>query len=363
MPERNRHTSWLGIAAILGALLGWSSIPLYLKHFSHLIDPWTSNGWRYGASALFWLPVLVLGLARRDLPRGLWKAAVVPSIANCIAQVCFVLAPYYIDPGLMTFGLRSNIVFVTLGAALLFPPERRIISTRGFIAGVSMVVLGTAGTILLGQGLPRGATLAGVLLALAAGATYAAYALAVRRWMHGVNAVQSFAVISLYTAIGMVALMVALGERHGLAALSLVGVPVPLVSGGSLPLVDEFTWLMISALIGIALGHVAYYYAINSLGLAASSGVVQLQPFFVSLASLALFDERLTSPQWASGSVAVVGAAIILLVQHRLSHTPPAAPDPLEFAQLPPDPIAAIASSECEPPDATPTAQSSSTSP
>ncbi|MBK7405560.1 MAG: DMT family transporter [Phycisphaerales bacterium] len=338
---------WIGVLSVVMALVGWSSIPLFLKHFAGLIDPWTSNGWRYGFSALFWSPVVVLGLAHRRLPRGIWRAALWPSVINCVAQTLFVWAPYLIDPGLMTFGMRSNIVFTTVGAALLFPSERRVIRAPAFLCGVMLVVVGTTGTVLLGHSLPAGATLTGVLLAVSAGAGYAAYALAVRHWMHGINAIQAFAVISLYTAVCMVAMMLILGEQAGAPALKLIGQPLGEGARGVFPL-DQFGMLLLSSLIGIALGHVAYYYAIAKLGVAVSSGVVQLQPFFVSLASLAIFGEQLTALQWACGSVAVVGATVILFVQH-LMRAPAPAPAASEFAELPPDHVAAAAASEQEP--------------
>jgi drug/metabolite transporter (DMT)-like permease len=347
--SHNAAERWTGVLSVLMALLGWSSIPLFLKHFSHSIDAWTSNGWRYGFSALFWSPVIIAGLARRSLPPGIWAAAVWPSVINCAAQAVFCWAHYKIDPGLLTFGLRSNILFTTVGAALLFASERRVIRTPGFIVGVLMVVLGTIGTILLGKELPAGATLLGVNLAISAGAGFAAYALAVRHWMHGFNAIQSFAVISLYTAAGMVAMMILWGERWGLTAIDLISQPVGGADGrpGVFPF-DQFGMLLLSALIGIALGHVAYYYAIAKLGVAVSSGVVQLQPFFVSLASLAIFGARLTGPQWVSGSVAVVGATIILLVQHLMRPAGPHEPEPIEYADFPPDHVAAASASECE---------------
>jgi drug/metabolite transporter (DMT)-like permease len=335
------------------ALIGWSSIPLFLKHFSHSIDAWTSNGWRYGFSALFWSPVIVVGLSRRSLPPGIWRAALWPSLINCAAQVVFCLAHYKIDPGLLTFGLRSNIVFTTIGAALLFASERRVIRSPGFIAGVLLVVIGTTGTILLGKEAPAGATLTGVILAISAGAGFAGYALAVRRWMHGINAIQSFAIISLYTAIGMIALMLALGDSFGATALQLIGQPLgDAAEGARAPfLLDQFGMLLLSSLIGIALGHVAYYYAIAKLGVAVSSGVVQLQPFFVSIASLALFGEELTHLQWVCGSVAVLGATLILAVQH-LRRRPAVErarePEPMKYAELPPDHVAAASAAECE---------------
>lgn len=349
--------AWDGIVVIVLTLLGWSSIPLFLRHFAHLVDPWTSNGWRYGFSALIWLPVLLLGLRAGTLPPGLWRAALVPSLINAAAQAVFCWAHYKIDPGLLSFGLRANIVFVTIGAAIFFAAERRIIRAPGFLLGVLMVIAGTVGTVLLGAERPRGATLDGVLLAVASGAGFAAYALAVRKWMHGVNAIKSFAAISLYTAAALVALMLALGDRAGAPALDLLHRPC-LVGPIAVP-GGQFTNLLVSAVIGIALGHVAYYFAINRLGLAVSAGVVQLQPFFVSLGSLALFGERLNAKQWTSGSVAIAGAVVILVVQHRQKRADVAAapgrePAPreqaAEFADLPPDHVAAAVASEMEAP-------------
>ncbi|MCC6660904.1 MAG: DMT family transporter [Phycisphaerales bacterium] len=320
MRERGVWGRFGGAVTIVATLVGWSSVPLFLKHFSHLIDPWTSNGWRYGFSALLWLPVLVWGVTRRTLPPGLWAAAVIPAALNAGSQTVFCYAHYAIDPGLLTFGLRSNIVFTTLGAALFFAAERRVIRRPGFLVGLLMVIGGTAGTMLLGTGVLEGATLAGVLMAIASGAGFAAYSLAVRHFMHGVNAFQAFAAISLYTAVGTTVLMVAFGDRHGAAAWPLVheaaavgGWPIP---GG------QMTMLLLSAVIGIALGHVFYYYSIQRLGVAVSAGVIQLQPFLVAVASLSLFGERLSLQQWVSGCVAVVGAGVILWAQRAAAGRP-----------------------------------------
>ena len=349
--QSHASSRWLGILAVLFALLGWSSIPLFLKFFTDDIDSWTSNGWRYGISALFWSPVLVFGLLHRKIPRVVWLAALGPSIINCASQMAFCQAHYDIDPGLLAFGLRSNIVFTVIGAAILFAPERVIMKTRSFIFGVILVVCGTIGTILLSpEGFPEGATRTGVVLAITAGGGFAGYALAVRYWMHGVHPIQAFAVISLYTAIGMVFLMILFGEKQGMAALDLLGKPLSDKTHTLIP-IDRFGMLVLSAFVGIALGHVAYYYAIAKLGVAVSSGVIQLQPFFVSIASLWIFHEHLTLWQWISGSIAVAGASLILVVQHRNTQASLARkqiPEPMEYAQLPPDQIAAVAASGVE---------------
>lgn len=308
MPEQpNRPaapSSALGVVTIVMTLVGWSSVPLFLKHFSHVIDLWTSNGWRYAFSALLWAPVLVVGVWRRRLPRGLWAAAAVPAVFNTLGQVAFTWAHYKIDPGLLTFGLRTQIIFVALGAYVLFPSERAVLGSRAYKAGFVMVLGGAMATIFLGEKPVLGAQAWGIALAIASGAMFAAYALSVRGYMKGFSPVVAFAAISQYTAAAMVGLMLGLGERSGARAWAL--------PDGQLAL------LLLSAVIGIALGHVFYYISIARLGVAISSGVVQLQPILVTAASYVLFGERMTGRQLAGGAVAIGGAVLMLSVQGRL---------------------------------------------
>jgi len=296
-------------------------VPLFIRHFAEAIDPWTSNGWRYGFAALLWAPVLVWGAARSRLPRGLWRAALVPSLFNAAGQVCFTWAHYKIEPGLLTFGLRTQIIFVAAGAFLLFPAERRVIRSIPYLLGVVMVFGGTVGTAMLGDSLPQGATALGITLAVASGMLFAGYALSVRHSMRGMHPVVAFAAISQYTAAVMVALMLAAGDRAGLGALTLPS--------------RQFELLLLSAVIGIALGHVFYYISIARLGVAVSSGVIQLQPFLVAIASGVLFGERLTPWQWGSGAVAIGGAMLMLAMQGRLMRGEPATAAAAEPASEP----------------------------
>ncbi len=303
-------TPLAGVLNVLLTLVGWSSVPLFLKHFSHLIDPWTSNGWRYGFSALLWLPVILLGLARRNLPARLWTLALVPSLFNCLGQICFTWAHYKINPGLLTFGLRTQIVFVVVGAAMLFPMERRVIRSRGFLVGVLLVIIGTAAVLTLGETNPfADASALGVMLAIAAGLLFACYALSVRKFMHGMPPLTAFACISQYTAAAMIGLMLTLGDNAGDGVLDFSA--------------SQVFWLLFSSFIGIALGHVCYYTAIARLGVAVSAGIIQLQPILVSIASFFLFDERLTAMQWLGGAVAIGGAGAILWVQQRMTASKP----------------------------------------
>jgi drug/metabolite transporter (DMT)-like permease len=333
MPPARPPSVPVGIVTVIVTLLGWSSVPLFLRHFAESIDPWTSNGWRYGFSALVWLPVLLFAAMRGGLPGTLWRAALVPSIINALGQVCFTAAHYRIDPGLLTFGLRTQLLFVAIGAWVMFPQERAIIRTRGYLAGIVLLIIGTACVVALdppatavearaATGASWGTAAAhieGVILALLSGLLFAGYGLAVRKYMHRVNSVIAFAAICQYTAIVMVGLMLAFGVRGGLTALDLEG--------------DQVVWLLVSALIGIAFGHMFYYMSIARLGVAVTAGVIQLQPFLVAIASMPLFGERLTGWQWVGGCIAIAGAMTMLGVQWRLSRTKRVSEEPLKIAE------------------------------
>ncbi|MGP1347438.1 MAG: DMT family transporter [Phycisphaerales bacterium] len=332
----HHHSSQLdAILAALFTLAAWTAAPMFVKHFASDIDLWTSNGWRYAFAAACWLPLVLYLIAKNKLPKGIWRKAIIPAIFNSLGQVCFVAALYLIAAGIVTFGLRAHIVFVAIGAAILFPQERRLIKDPRFLIAGATVLLGVCGVLLLGPSAtttPTTTTTAtattaaatietttatipapttdpttlhnalGITLAIAAGLFFACYALSVRKCMTGIGPTTSFGVISLYTAATMLILMLILGDHHGQGAITNLSP-------------TQFFLLLASALIPIALAHVAYYHAISRIGVATVSGIVQLQPFTVSAVSFILFDETLTLGQLAAGAVAVSGATAMLLVQ------------------------------------------------
>jgi drug/metabolite transporter (DMT)-like permease len=314
MPPAHRSSTARGIATVVLTLAGWSSVPLFLFHFAPLIDPWTSNGWRYGFSALLWLPVVLVTVLARRMPRAIWAAALVPSLVNAAGQVLFTWAHYRIDPGLLTFGLRTQLIFVALGAWLLFPSERRVIRTAGYLVGMVLLLVGTLTVVSTGEGVGQRTHAEGVALAIGSGLLFACYGLAVRRFMAGFHPVLAFGVICQYTGLAMLLLMIAFGAAP--ADGPWAGVPgmVALSLGA-----DQFGWLLLSAVAGIALGHVFYYIAIANLGVAVTAGVLQLQPFLVAIGQLWFFERALAAPQWVGGFIAVAGALCLLEIQRRVS--------------------------------------------
>lgn len=309
-------SKFFGIVTILCTLAGWTSIPLFLKFFSRDIDYYNANGWRYGFSSLMWLPPLLIAHYRGKMPSGIWKLAIVPAIFNAAGQHAFGIAPYLMDPGLMVFSLRSQVIFVTIGAFIMFPAERNIIKSKGYLLGLAMVLIGTFLTLYFKDGGLGGATVKGAAVAIFSGAAYAAYALSVRKYMVGMNPLLAFAAVSQYTAMILVAIMVMFGKDHGLQALTLLSVPEDAQGWMAIPGM-RFILLLLSAVIGIGMGHTFYFLSIQRLGLAVANSVVQIQPITVSICSMLIFGELLNGAQWGFGLMAVAGAGVILFAQTR----------------------------------------------
>ncbi len=294
----------VGVLNAASALLGWSVVPLLLRDLSGRgVDFWSNNGWRYGASAVLWLPYVVWHHLTGRMPKGIWRAAIVPSIANVIGQACFTAAFALAQPGIVTFGLRSQLIFVAIGAWFLFPSERAIMRTGRYVLGIALLIGGLLPVLIGADESMDGGSSAGVAMAVCSGLGYACYGLSVRKFMSPYHPVLAFAVICQLTAIGLVVLMLLFGRD--------AGAYVPFLGA------RELVCLGIAAIVGIAAGHVFYYVSISKLGVAVTSGVLQLQPFLVSAASVFVFGERLTPGQWAGGCVAVAGAMLMLTAEKK----------------------------------------------
>jgi drug/metabolite transporter (DMT)-like permease len=310
-----------GILTVVMTLAGWSSVPLFITYLSKYVDVWTSNGWRYAFSALLWAPVLVAAYWKKSVPPGLWRKALVPSIVNAIGQAAFAWSFYNIDPTTATFGLRMQIVFVAVGAYLMFPSERPVLRSPVSWAGIVLVLCGVLGTIVFRpEGIDttpvagRISGAFGVTLAIVGGMFFAAYGLSVRKCMAGFHPVTAFAAISQYTSLVLVVLMLVMARD-----------PVTHVrdfGASAFHLGWTQVWvLLLSSVIGIALGHVFYYISIARLGVAVSGGVIQLQPFCVAILTYFLQGTLLTGGQWLSGTAAVGGAVMLLFMQWQVSRT------------------------------------------
>ena len=310
------HTTRTGaVVLILLTLMSWAAVPLFLRHFTKDLhfDPVSQNGWRYAISAGFWLPFLFFTWKRGKLPQPLFRLALVPAIFNIFGQTFFTFGPALLEPGMFSFVFRSQIVFVTLGAYLLFPAERSTLSSPRYWAGMVMVIVGSVGLVMVKDrdaAAHATVTFLGVAVAFLSGLFFAGYGLSVRYYVNTYSPVTSFGVICQYTAVGAIALALLAPLAPGILPASL---PQP---DPAFPInhFSAWSWLLLvaSAFIGIAISHVMYYASLSRLGVAVSIGIIQLQPIFTAVGSLLLFGERLNRWQWACGLLGVAGAMLML---------------------------------------------------
>ncbi len=291
MHKHPSFTAWLAMAI---SIVGFSSVPLFLKHFTHHLDAWTVNGLRYGVAALIWSPVILSNALRANHQPIPWKAAIMPALFNTIGQVGWALAPYHNDAGLMGFVVRTSFLFAMLAGFIMLPAERPVLRHPGFWWGTAVIV---AGVVILYIPAIRQAqtTLFGTLILLVTAIFWGLYGVSVRRWMAGYPVRLSFSIISIYTALPLMVLTLCFGQWEDIATLT--------PATGSL--------IVVSAAIGIALSHVLLYHAIHALGAVISEGFRSIQPFLTGIGACLLFGEQLTSGQWIGGLL--LGAGCVWL--------------------------------------------------
>ncbi len=289
------------VAVLFGAVVFWSSVPLFLKHFTGTLDAWTVNGVRYGVAAVLLLPACIAARGRRGVSgRPIWRDALVPAAVNTLGQVGWALAPYHIDASFMGFGIRSAFFFTLLGSLWLLPEERGLVRAPTFWAGTAVCVAGL-GLLFAGSLRGRVSPLGSAIL-LGTAMVWGFYSVNVRRFMRGYAAHHSFGVICCYTAVALAVLALLFGRTSDLRA----------ATPGTLAL------LVLSAICGIASAHVAMYYSLERLGPLLVAGGEFVTPFLTFAGAALLFGERLSPGQWLGGCAVVAGSVVLLRTRRRV---------------------------------------------
>jgi drug/metabolite transporter (DMT)-like permease len=296
------------VLCLIGATLGFGVIPIFLKHFADTpphLDAWTVNGVRYSVGALFWLPFLLLlgsrpAQAGPNAPaRNVWRDAVVPSIVNVIGQACFGLSAYYVKASTVGFVIRLSFLFTVLFGFLVLAEERLLMRKPIFWIGAAISVAGVLAMFYYEFQGDAEFTWAGAAIIVATAVAWGAYAVTVRRYMAAYPARQSFGVISIYSSLALVALMFALGKFERLLELT----------------PGLWASLMISALIGIAFGHVLYYRGIHRLGPVVANGVTLLTPFVTYVTAIPALHEQLSVAELLGGLLVVGGGGLLVFAR------------------------------------------------
>jgi len=288
--------------ALGAAMLLWSTVPLFLRSFIHEIDGWTANGLRYPFAALLWSVPLAVYLKQGKIDPRLFRLALIPSLVNLIAQTFWAWTIYYMEPGLVMFLARIGLLFSFVMSMALFQDERRLLRSPLFWIGIVFALFGFIGMNLASGALAAKGTWIGLLIVLGQAFFMALYGVSVRYTMRGFKPWHSFPVIALYTSAGLIVLMMLFGNPQQVFEMPF----------------NRIVLLGISAIIGIALAHICYYYALEHLGVSISAGCLLLTPFLTTAGSYVIYGEFFSIGQWMFGCVILVGAAVLLTAQRHL---------------------------------------------
>jgi drug/metabolite transporter (DMT)-like permease len=288
-----------GIAALLAGIVCWGAVPVLLRHLTGSIDAWTANGFRYPLSAVLYWPILWHARRTGHLRPEVLRRLLVPALLALGAQVLWGLAPYYLSASAIGFYIRFALVWSVLAAVTLFPDERRLLGLPRFYVGMGLCVGGFITLSVAGIQSDADVSVTGVVIMLFCSFFFGLYAVSVRWHLRGMNPLVGFGVVAQYVSVGTLSAMLLWGKPSSLVALS---------SG-------DWTALIGSSLLGIAMGHFFLYTAVQRLGAAVTSGVQSITPFLTVAMAFVFLGESMTTAKWVAGIVIVAGAAVLLSAQ------------------------------------------------
>ncbi len=298
----SQHTYIKATGACLGALVLWSTGPIFIEYLTGSIDAWTQNALRYSVACIFWLPFLGISLTKRTLDARVWRLALLPLLPNILMQTLWAWSYYHGDPAFIVLITKTNVLWIAGLSLLIFPQERVLARSPRFWAGLVLSGAGVTGVVLSGRTAVTASHHTATIIALVCALFHAIYALTVRMAFRNIDSRQGFSVVSIYTCLGL-----------WIPALCFGHVGQCLTMGG-------FPWIcvILSGITAIAIGHTLYYLAIRHVGATLPSLVILAQPFVVLVISRFVFSEVLTTAQILFGLILLVGAALAIWAQQDL---------------------------------------------
>ena len=298
-------------ACLAGATVMWGVAPVAIYYLQDYIDPYSQNFYRYLAAvaAMF----LILGGrqagSRRRRGVGAWRltrAFWVAVVFNTAFQTCLALTFYnQVTPAMGKLVFNINILFAAFLEYGLHPEERAAFFHPLKSGGLVAILVGSAGVIVFREGGLAGRFTVGVVIMLVGAVCWAFYSAAVKGPSHSMGPLNAFAGVSVFTALGLGVLALAMGDLTTLWACP--------------PHVLALVFL--SGVFCIAAAHTMYYKAIQLLGFAIPAGVILAAVLVTYLVSWFVLDERLTPLQWASG-VVMLGGCVAAVLSRRSKSAP-----------------------------------------
>jgi drug/metabolite transporter (DMT)-like permease len=231
--------------------------------------------------------------------RNVWRDALFPALLNLMGQVGWGAAPYYVEASTIAFAVRLSFLFSILFGFLLIREERLLARRTLFWAGAALGVGGMATMFVPRLTGERAGLWPGMAILLWTTACWGAYTVCIRRCMAAYPVRLTFGVISLYTTAALIVLMLLFGDARSL---------------GTLP-GNVLVCIVISALLGVAFGHVLLYRAIHGLGPVVASGMLMATPLITLTGAAAVLGEKMSSVELRGGLGVVLGGVLLVLAK------------------------------------------------
>jgi drug/metabolite transporter (DMT)-like permease len=291
-----------GIAFLFGNILCWSAVPVMLRHLTGVVDAWTANGFRYPLAGILYWPILIVAWRSNRLDARVVRRCLVPSSLALVAQVFWAIAPYHLPATAIGFFVRLSLLWSLIAAMILFRDERKLLKLPSFHAGLGLLVIGFLLLSVSKLRFDADVTSTGIVIILLCAFFFGLYAVSVRYFMGGINPMVSFGVVCQFVSAGTLIAMLMFGNYQQLAEIS------------------ALNWLLLvmSAILGIALGHHFLYSAVTRLGAAVTSGAQTLAPFLTILLAATFLGESMSAVEWFGGILMVIGAGMLLVAQNQL---------------------------------------------
>ena len=301
----------MGIAALAAGIVCWGVTPVLLRRLTPFIDAWTANGLRYPISAILYWPLLWQLSRSGKLTLALCGSCIVPALLSTCGQVFWGLAMYDLPASEIGFLIRTSTAWAIIASMLLFPDERVLLKQPKFYVGLAMIVAGFLIMSLAGASvatetvhdIPVGNHAWGVTCILLSSAFFGLYIASIRYFIPDTNPTHAFSIVAQIVSVVMVIGLFIKGDV------------------AMIPQQTVFSWSLLigSSILGIGIGHILVYTAVQRLGASITSSCQSVLPFATVAVASVVLSERLTSQQWLGGITMIVGALVLLSIKHKIA--------------------------------------------
>ena len=303
-----------GYFYLVFVMILWAVGPLFVKSFASYYDVWTQNGFRYLASTIMLFAIVRLrGQRVFVVRRELWGHLALVAAANLLMQSSFGMIYYFLYPAVATIVGQINVAMVVVLSYLLFHDERRVVRSSRFLIGTGIALAGMA-TVMFGRDpevmsqlrVTRQAFWIGIGITIAWSFFSAIYAISIKRLVKHMDPLLAFTNVSWITLIGLLVLMLVLGDVSDLWKQPLK----PLVG------------MVLTGFLCIGIAHTLYYAVIQAIGIVVLSTLMQLVPVLTCTLSAFWYGDRLTPVQIVGAGATLLGAWLAALAQAKAAPTP-----------------------------------------